>query len=175
MNASTHDDRILPVTRWTLAPVAPLLLGAFVVLTFWPDRTTELFAWTIKPNMSVLLLGSGYGVGSYLILRLTRARVWHTIHIALLALCAFATLTALATVLHWDRFNQSHVVFVVWVLVYAILPFQLLWLWWRNRSADPRVPDANEVIIPAAVRWVMTLAGLAEVGIGLLLFISSYL
>ena len=39
------DDRDLPVTRLVGAIIAPILLGAFIILYLYPDRTAEWFAW----------------------------------------------------------------------------------------------------------------------------------
>jgi hypothetical protein len=53
----TPDDRILPETRVLAGVVVPVLLAAAVILFIFPDKTTELFAWTIQPPMSALLMG----------------------------------------------------------------------------------------------------------------------
>lgn len=170
MNAPISDDRVLPETRLTGAVVAPLLFVAFAVLTFWPDNTEQLFAWTLRPSMTALLLGAGYLSGAYLTARISLARQWHHVAIAVPALTAFVWLTALATVLHWDRFNHGHIMFAIWVLVYAVTPFALPLLWLRNRAADPGTPDAHDAVLPRAVRRVIAVAGAAELAIGVWMF-----
>ena len=171
MSAPVSDDRVLRETRLTGAVVAPLLFVAFAVLTFWPDNTQQLFAWTISPSMTALLLGAGYFSGAYLTARVSLARQWHHVAIAVPSLTAFVWLTALATVLHWDRFNHGHIMFVIWVIVYAVTPFAMPLLWVRNRSADPGIPDANDAVLPRAVRAVMAVAGAAELAIGVWMFV----
>ena len=171
MNDVASDDRILRETRWMAATVAPLLFVAFVILSLWPDNTAQLFAWTIKPSMTALLLGAGYCSGAYLLTRVCLAKHWHQVAIAILPLTAFVWLTAIATALHWDRFNHSHAMFVIWVVVYAITPFLIPSLWLRNRSADPGTPDADDAVVPRPVRTLLAIAGVAELAIALFMFV----
>jgi hypothetical protein len=55
-----HDDRILPETRWLAAVIIPFLVAAFIILYFWPYDTDKLFAWTIKPAMTPMMLAAAY-------------------------------------------------------------------------------------------------------------------
>jgi len=54
----SRDDRVLPATRWLALAIIPFLLVAFVDLFFWPRSTDRYFAWTIKPPLTPLVLGS---------------------------------------------------------------------------------------------------------------------
>jgi len=58
--ATTRDDRVLPETRALGYLIPPFLIAAFVILYLLPDRTKDLFAWSIKPSMTPLLMGGGY-------------------------------------------------------------------------------------------------------------------
>jgi hypothetical protein len=58
------DDRVLPETRWLSALIVPFLLVAFVLLYVFPSDTDRLFAWTIRPDMTPLIMGAGYISGS---------------------------------------------------------------------------------------------------------------
>ena len=40
--------------------IVPFLVVAFVVLYPWPGDTQRWFAWTIKPTMTPMILGSAY-------------------------------------------------------------------------------------------------------------------
>jgi hypothetical protein len=64
------DDRILPETRIIGALIPPFLVTAFVMLYLFPNDTEQLFAWTIKPSMTALMMGGGYVTGSYFFIRL---------------------------------------------------------------------------------------------------------
>ena len=58
------SDRILPETKIVSAFIVLILLAAFVLLYLWPDNTDTLFAWTIKPRMTPLVMGAGYIAGA---------------------------------------------------------------------------------------------------------------
>ena len=62
---SDTDDRILGSTRVVAALIIPFLVVAFVILYLLPNMTDQLFAWTIMPRMSALLMGAGYASGVY--------------------------------------------------------------------------------------------------------------
>ncbi len=51
-----RDDRILPETRWLAVFIIPFLVAAFILLYFWPHDTDKLFAWTITPSMTPMIL-----------------------------------------------------------------------------------------------------------------------
>ena len=55
-----RDDRVLPQTRALALFIVPFLLVAFVILYVFPDDTGRLFAWTIKPTMTAMVLASAY-------------------------------------------------------------------------------------------------------------------
>ena len=113
---ASRDDRVLPTTR---AFIAPFLIVAFVVLYGFPSHTDRLFAWTIRPTMTPVVLASAYLGGFYFF---TRA-LWASLRLGLLAVTLFATLLWVATVLHCDRFNHGHVAFWLWAGLYLAAPF----------------------------------------------------
>src|ERR1700680_3752172 len=114
-----RHDSILASTRWVSALIIPFLTAAFVILYIWPDRTDQLFAWTIRPRMTPLLMGAGYIAGAYFFVRVVTGRRWHHVTLGFPAVAAFATLEGLATILHWDRFYHDHISFWAWVLLYV--------------------------------------------------------
>jgi len=63
--SAARADRILPEVRWIAGPIIIVLLVAAVILYGLPDQTPALFAWTIQPTMSALIMGAGYGAGAY--------------------------------------------------------------------------------------------------------------
>lgn len=103
------DDRILPETRWLAAVIIPFLVVAFVILYFLPHDTDKLFAWTIKPTMTPMMLGAAYLGGIYFFTRVIAAKQWHLVKLGFLPVTIFASLLGIATILHWDRFNHSHI------------------------------------------------------------------
>src|SRR5213080_324855 len=69
-----HDDRILPEARWLAVFIIPFLVAAFILLYFWPNDTDKLFAWTIKPSMTPMMLAAAYFGGIYFFTRAILAK-----------------------------------------------------------------------------------------------------
>jgi hypothetical protein len=168
---SVRDDRILPFTRWVARLIVPALLIAFLLLYLWPDNTTELFAWTILPRMTPLLMGAGYLGGAYFFLRSALAKKWHHIAVGFLPVTTFATFMLLATILHWERFNHTHPTFYAWMFIYITTPFLVFYAWWSNRKRDSGILDVGDVTIPWQARLIMGFFGVTILITGILLFI----
>lgn len=172
MSVAAPDDRIRPETRLIAVLIVPILLAGFVILFLFPDRTDELFAWTIKPRMTPLLMGAGYLAGAYFFVRAIFAARWHEIGNGFLAITAFTWPMGLATLLHLDRFNHSHVSFWLWTIIYLVTPFLVPAIYLRNRPADPRAIEPGDLVVPRPVRLAIGAAGLAELAIGLMMFLA---
>src|SRR4051794_7154061 len=157
--ASIRDDRILPEVRWIAGLVVVVLLVAAVILYGFPDKTTELFAWTIQPTMSALLMGAGYGAGAYFFARVFLGPKWHWVGTYFPAIATFTAVLGLSTILYWDQFNHTHPAFYAWVFLYFTTPFLIPLLWLRNRRTDPGTPDPGDVVVPPPIRRLAALAG----------------
>jgi hypothetical protein len=168
---SHTDDRILLVTRVVAAMIVPFLVVAFAILYLMPDATDQLFAWTILPRMSALLMGAGYASGVYFFIRVVRAPRWHWVGQAFLPLTLFVCWLELATILYWDQFHHGHIAFVAWTAIYTLTPFILPALWLRNRRADPRTPDPIDVLVPRPLRGLMGLVGAGELALAIIMFV----
>ncbi len=159
-----RDGRILPATHWVSLAVFLILVPALVILWGLPGRTADAWSWTIKPDLTPIFLGAGYGAGAYFFLRTFLARQFHPSSAGIFGAGFFATLMLIATLLHWDRFNHGDapligaIVFYAWVGVYVVSPFVVLGLWWANRRTDSGAPEPGEAIVPAPVR-AMALGG----------------
>jgi hypothetical protein len=169
--SSSPDDRILGITRVVAALIIPFLVVAFVILYLLPDATDRLFAWTVMPQMSALLMGAGYASGIYFFSRVLRAPRWHWIGRAFLPLTVFVSFLELTTILHWDRFHHGQIAFVAWTAIYTLTPIVLPAVWLRNRGADPGMPDPGDVIVTGAVRALMALVGVLELALALSMFL----
>ena len=147
-----RSDRVLPVTRWVAAFIIPWLAAAFVVLYGVPDQTTRYFAWTIRPEMTPIIMGAGYGAGVYFFYRVYRADAWHAVAPVFLGITAFTWLMAAATALHWGNFNHGHYTFALWVFLYALTPLLVPAIWLLNgRTGAEGVAD-GVVEVPRLVR-----------------------
>lgn len=166
-----RDDRILPETRAIGALIPPFLVTAFVMLYLFPNDTDKLFAWTIAPPMTALMMGGGYVTGSYFFLRLVIGGRWSWYALGFLPIAAFTWFMAAATLLHWDRFNHAHVSFYAWLVLYLVTPVVVPALWLRNRATDPGSPDPGDVLVPAPVRVAAAVLGAVLVATATFMFV----
>ncbi|MDQ3871667.1 MAG: hypothetical protein M3301_08660 [Chloroflexota bacterium] len=153
-----RDGRILRGTHWASLVVFGILVPALVILWGMPDRTADAWAWTIKPELTSIFLGAGYGAGAYFFLRTFLSKQFHPSAAGIFGAAFFATLMLIATIIHWDRFNHGDAplvgatVFYGWVGVYIVSPVVVFALWWLNRRTDSGEPAPGEAIVPAWVR-----------------------
>lgn len=147
--AAVRDDRVLGTTRALAVVVAPVLLVASSILFGFPDQTAELWAWTIRPTMTAMLMGSGYFSGIPYFIGVGRARSWAAVGVMFLPITVFVVFMALATALHWERFALAHPSAWAWFALYAATPFVLPWAWWRNQRHDPGARPGEALFAPA--------------------------
>jgi hypothetical protein len=169
--ALIRDDRILPETRWLSAFIVPFLFVAFVMLYLFPGHTDRLFAWTIRPDMTPLIMGAGYISGSYFFVHAFFARRWHTVHLGFLPITAFTIFMAIATFMHLDRFHHGHVSFYAWIGLYIVTPILVPLVWYRNSRTDPRTPEPDDVLLSPVIRGVLGIGGAVQFLIALFLLL----
>ncbi|WP_142860300.1 hypothetical protein [Salinigranum halophilum] len=167
-----RDDRVLPLTRWVARAIVPFLAAAFVVLYGVPARTTEFFAWTIRPEMTPIVMGAGYGAGVYFFYRVSTADEWHTVAPVFLGITTFTWFMAVATVLHWANFNHSHHTFFLWVVLYAVTPLLVPAVWAHNGRTQSGERAADEAVLPPPVRVVGGVLGLVITLSAVALFVA---
>jgi hypothetical protein len=165
-------DRILPFTRLLSLAVVPFLVVALVLLYVLPGRTEQLFAWTIAPPLTAMLLASAYAGGIWFFVQVLRAGRWHRVRYGFPAVLVFATLLGVATFLHWDRFHPGHISFITWVTLYVTTPVLAAVAIVLNQRAGAGAADEREVRIPLAVRLGLAAIGGASLLAGLALFLA---
>jgi hypothetical protein len=170
LGSTGADDRVLPLTRGIAAVIVPFLVVAFVVLYLRPGDTGRLFAWSIKPTMTAMVLGSAYLGGAYFFVQAARARSWPTVKAGFVPVAAFASLMGIATILHLNRFHHGHVAFWLWVLLYCTTPFLITLVWLRNRHYDAPA-NADELLLPMLAARVIAAVGMLALVTGLFLFL----
>ena len=175
MSTSVRDGRVLPLTRWVARIIIPFLAAAFLVLYGLPDRTTEFFAWTIRPEMTPLIMGAGYGAGVYFFYRVSTVAKWHTVAPVFLGIATFTWLMGIATVLHWENFNHSHHTFYLWVFLYTLTPVLIPAIWVLNRQTDSGDRVIDEPHLPRVVRVLGGGTGVVVTVSAIALFIAPEL
>jgi hypothetical protein len=166
-----HDDRVLGYTRVVSVVIVPFLMVAFVLLYFFPGDTKNLFAWTIKPTMTPMVLASAYLGGVYFFLRVLGEPRWNVVKSGFLSVALFASLLGVATIVHWDKFNHAHPAFWLWAGLYFTAPFLIFGGWLANRRfAAPARRD--EPCLGVVARWVVALIGLLALIQGIVMFLA---
>lgn len=160
---------MLGTTRALSAFIVPFLVVAFVVLYGWPGSTERLFAWTIRPTLTPMVLGAVYIGGAFFFVRAFLAQQWHTVKVGFIPVTTFASLLGISTVLHWDRFNHTHLAFWLWAGLYFTTPVLVLAAWLRNRRHER--PAAGELRLSPPARIVIGATGAASLALGLFLFL----
>ena len=162
---------MLAFTRGLSLFIVPFLLVAFALLYLFPGDTRRLFAWTIKPTMTPMVLGSAYLGGAYFFMRVVRERRWNAVKTGFLSVALFASLLGFGTILHWDRFNHQHVAFWLWAALYFTTPFLVIGAWLANRRyAAPAGPD--EPRLSGLARAIIGLIGLLAFVQGIIMFLA---
>src|SRR5919107_3477447 len=171
---SVRDDRLRPETRWAALIVFFILVPASAILWVAPDRTGDLWAWTIQPELTPIFLGAGYGAGAYFFLRTFLSDQFHPSAAGIFGAAFFASLMLIATLIHLDKFNHGDapligaLVVYGWVGVDIVSPFVVFGLWWFNRRTDSGEPAPGEAIVPTWVRRIAQAVALGSfLGAGL--------
>ncbi|MEA2299558.1 MAG: hypothetical protein QOE44_93 [Solirubrobacteraceae bacterium] len=176
--APERSDEILPATRWVSLVVVAILIPAFVILWWLPGHTADDWAWTIRPDMTPIFMGAGYGAGAFFFWSAFRGRRWHEVAAGVLSASVFAGFMLLATLVHIDKFNQGDAPFVGaavyygWVAVYVVSPFLVGFLWLRNQRTDPRRPEPGEPVVPAIAVLAARAAAAGLALAGLVFFVA---
>jgi hypothetical protein len=165
-----RDDRVLRTTRALSLFIAPFLILGFGILYLFPDHTRELFAWTIRPRMTAMMLGAAYLGGVYFFVRAAVSRFWHEVQAGFLPVAGFAALLGIATILHWNKFNHGHAAFVTWAALYFTTPFLVVAAWLRNRGIEGSPTDSEDPSVPGPVRLALAVVGAVVLAVGVLLF-----
>ena len=165
-----RTDEIFPFTKIAAFFVVLILVSGFLILYLFPDDTERLFAWTINPRMTPLAMGAGYAAGAFFFTRTILANRWHHVGIGILPITIFSAAMGAATFLHWDRFNHDHITFVLWTITYIVTPFLIPFIWFRNQVTDPGTMDAEDAVVPLPVRWIMGIAGIFQLAVGVFMF-----
>jgi hypothetical protein len=171
--ASRGDQPVLPLARSVALALVAILLATAVALYGWPGATRRTFAWTIKPELTTLLMGAGYASGVvFFFLVATRGRRWLEVSFGFVGVTVFATLMGIATIIHWDRFNHGHPTFWGWVALYAVTPFLVPALWALNGGWRRKPADEPALLAPLWARLALGLAGGIAFAVGVTIFVD---
>lgn len=151
------------------------VLVAGIQLFGFPDRTDEIFAWTIKSRMSATFLGACYLAASVLALLSAREATWSRARLGVPGVLAFVWLTLGATLLHLDLFHldeggaRAQIAAWTWLAIYVVEPPLLLLafvLQLRTAGGNPARRDP----LPSPYRGLLLVQAAALLALGSVLF-----
>jgi hypothetical protein len=167
----TQNDGITIETRLVGGVVILVLLLAFLALYIFPEHTDLDFAWTITPSTSAILIGAGYTAGAYFFARVVTEKKWHRVQVGFLPITAFTIFMLAATLLHWSRFHHGSLPFYAWTGIYAITPFLVPFLWWRNRAKASPELEEKDIRFSTLARWILGSLAVTGALIAVLVFL----
>jgi len=148
-------------------------LPAFLILTFAPGHTDDLFVWTIKPDASAQLLGVMYGNALLLVAIGLAQPDWPRARITLVLIAFFSVAATIVTLFNLHPFlKHPWVHLTYWLTMYVILFFTApLVLFLEERRHGGRLPP--DLPMTGAERALA--AGIAVVfaGLGISGFVDS--
>ncbi len=104
-------------------------------------------------------------------MRVAGERHWHHTGTGFLAVTTFASLLAIATLLHWEKFLHQHVAFWLWAGLYFTTPFLVIGAWLANRRyAAPAA--AGDVVLRPVERGVVAVVGMVALAQGIVMFLA---
>lgn len=173
---TSHYKPTIVGMRRMLYAASGLVLLVGIQLFVLTEQTDRYFAWTITSPLTAAFLGGAYWSACALELLAARRAVWAEARIAVPAVLIFTTLTLLTTLLHLDKFHlssQSPLTLTatwVWILVYAVVPPILAWLWWEQ-SREPGIdPPQRQPLSPGVLALVAIQAAIL-LALGIVLFV----
>jgi hypothetical protein len=148
-----------------------VLLDASQLLIFYPGRTATLWAWTIQPDTTAIVLGSVYAGGAYFFVRVMFGAPWRSVATGFPSVIVFVWIAAIATLLHLDRFHKDSLPFGAWAVLYIVTPFLVPWLVARNhrRYGAPSGPP-----LPRGLQLALGAVGGALLAAGLLFLVAPH-
>ena len=157
------------LTRWVAGFIVLILADAGQLLVFYPDRTQELFAWNIQPEVTAMVLASAYAGGGYFFARILFGAPWEQVEAGFPPVILFVWMAAGATVLHLDRFIHDSLPFAAWIAVYAATTVAVPLLYLYNRR---RAPPTEHPKLQRSLRIALAVAGGAVVAVGIVMYIT---
>lgn len=175
MNATEVGDTgsrpVATAMRFILLLASGLVFVAGVQLFVLTEHTDRFFAWEIGFPLSAAFLGAGYWAACILELFSSREERWVNARPAVPAVWLFTTLTAIATVVHFDIFDTGNVFAWAWIVIYFTVPIALglaLVVQLRTPGVDP--PRRQH--LPQWLRGVLAVLVVSMFSIGGGLFLA---
>ena len=169
-------NQIHPIFRVIFLAGGFLSLVAGIQLFLLAGQTEIYFAWTIQsPLMAAIMGGFFFGTMTFGFLA-TREHAWENVRGGVAGLFVLLCVKLAATFLHLDKFHLASehplTLFVtwMWLATYTLLPIAVWIGFFRQRGMQAMGPERGG--LPAWMRLILLLHGLAGLITGVVLFLS---
>src|SRR5258705_8001687 len=116
-----ENPPISPLLRIITAVEALVLFGAGIGLFFFYDLMSSQWAWTITPFNSGFL-GAIYLASLIAVTLLLAMPYWNAARLLLPMILTFTLIVLIASLIHFDKFNFSHIATWIWFALYIVIP-----------------------------------------------------
>ncbi len=162
---------LIPGIRLLYLAGAGLALGAAFMTFVLTTRTGDYFAWPIAPELTAAFLGACYLAAVALLSLSARAGAWVDGRLAVAPVIVISLLLLIATLIHWDKFEQAHAVFWFWLAAYVLVPPVLTVLVVRQLR-EPGVDPPPSRPLPGWARAGLALQAAVMIVVGAILFLA---
>ncbi|MFN2612711.1 MAG: hypothetical protein ABR536_05000 [Solirubrobacterales bacterium] len=153
------------------AAAALLALGAAFITFVLTEHTADYWSWAISPPISAAFLGGCYCAAVALLWPLSRVETWAEGRLAATPVMTISLMLLATTLIHWDRFDQDHLVFWLWFAAYVLVPPVLAVLVVKEISMPGQIVGSGEKLPWWAVAGLW-LHGMVLLGVGVVMFLA---
>jgi hypothetical protein len=121
-----------PITRFIFGFVAVNALVGAISLMFFPDRTGDLFFWTIMPPINAALFGALYLGGAVTVAWVAYRGLWEPARFLVPVLVSAGILISITTLLHMDRFTPG-IKLAYWLIIYVGAPLLAVFIYYDQQ------------------------------------------
>jgi peptidoglycan/LPS O-acetylase OafA/YrhL len=147
------------------------LVAAFMTFVL-TRRTDDYFAWPIAPEITAAFIGACYLAAVTVLYLSSRATTWVDGRLVVAPVMSISLLLLAATLIDWDKFDQDHFVFWLWLAAYVLVPPVLLVLVLRQLREPGEDPPADRPL-PGWARAGLAVAAAVMLAVGAILFFAT--
>jgi hypothetical protein len=164
--------------RAILMVAGGLVFLAGLQLFVFPERTDDLFAWTIDVPLTAAFLGAGYWASVSFELFAAREKLWANARIAVPSVFVFTLLTLVATLAHLDLFHldssiglPTRMLTWAWIAIYTSVPLFLVVMFVKQMGV-PGDDPTRAVAIPRGPAFILSIHAVLLPAFGAYLFVA---
>lgn len=172
---SWWNNRLPVGVKFVLLALLANGLPAFIILMSFPDRTENLFVWTINPEINARLIGVMYGNALLLIVFGALQTTWARVRVIMVVITLFSVFATILTFFYLKPF-LAHPWFhlAYWLTMYFILFFASPYVFvTHERDFGGKLPIRVPLTSAARTLATVSLVGSLVCGLALLFAVSG--